>query len=76
MLLVLASRDEAVGRSFRNLGASRVHLLPVDQLNTYDVLVSDVVVFQQDALAHIGKGTRTDLAAVGAVAEPAEVPAR
>jgi large subunit ribosomal protein L4 len=28
-----------------------VHLLAADQLNTYDVLVADQVVFTQDALA-------------------------
>jgi large subunit ribosomal protein L4 len=59
VLLVLSSRDEEVTRSFRNL--PRVHILTVDQLNTYDVLVSDVVVFQQAALEHIGKGTRDGL---------------
>jgi len=58
-LIVLASPDQATGRSFRNLG--RVHLLTVDQLNTYDVLVSDVVIFQRTALEHIGKGSRPDL---------------
>ena len=63
VLVVLATRDEAVGRSFRNL--RWVHLLTVDQLNTYDVLVSDVVVFQRAALDHIGKGSREDLAATG-----------
>ena len=46
-------------KSFRNL--PRVHTLTVDQLNTYDVLVSDVVVFEQGALELIGSGTRTDL---------------
>ena len=56
VLLVLASGDEAVRRSFRNL--SDVHVLTVDQLNTYDVLCSDVVVFQREALDHVGKGTR------------------
>lgn len=59
VLLVLSSRDEPVARSFRNL--PRAHVLTVDQLNTYDILVSDVVVFQQAALEHIGKGTRDDL---------------
>ena len=59
VLLVLASREDIVSRSFRNL--DRVHILTVDQLNTYDVLVSDVVVFQQGALEHIGKGTREGL---------------
>ncbi|MDP9405200.1 MAG: 50S ribosomal protein L4 [Actinomycetota bacterium] len=64
VLLVLATRDEVVGKSFRNLGERRVHVLPVDQLNTYDVLVSDVVVFQRAALPHVGKGTRDDIVAV------------
>lgn len=62
VLLVLASRDEPVAKSFRNLRA--VHTLPVDQLNTYDVLCSDVVVFQQAALEYIGTGKRADLAEV------------
>ena len=61
VLIVLAARDDALGKSFRNL--QRVHLLTVDQLNTYDVLVSDVVVFAEDALDHIGKGTRAVLGA-------------
>src|SRR5919112_147546 len=55
------SREQHVVRSFSNL--DRVHVLTVDQLNTYDVLVSDVVVFQQGALEHIGKGTRDGLEA-------------
>ena len=59
VLLVLATRDEVVAKSFRNLPS--VHLLTVDQLNTYDVLVSDVVLLQEGALDHIGKGTRSDL---------------
>jgi large subunit ribosomal protein L4 len=61
VLLVLAGADEAVSKSFRNLG-ERVHLLTVDQLNTYDILVSDVVVFQAEALEYLGTGTRKDLA--------------
>ncbi|MPZ73613.1 MAG: 50S ribosomal protein L4 [Nitriliruptorales bacterium] len=65
VLLVLATREEAVARSFRNL--DHVHILTVDQLNTYDVLVSDVVVFQQAALDHVGKGTRDDLEPKGKV---------
>ena len=60
VLVVTATRSEPVGRSFRNLPS--VHLLTVDQLNTYDILCSDVVVFQQDALGYIGTGTRADLA--------------
>ena len=61
VLVVSASRDESLGKSFRNLPS--VHLLTVDQLNTYDVLCSDVVVFQQDALEYIGTGSRVDLRA-------------
>jgi large subunit ribosomal protein L4 len=56
VLVVLADRDAATERSFRNL--PRVHTLIVDQLNTYDVLVSDVVVFAEDALELIGTGKR------------------
>ncbi|CAN5841868.1 50S ribosomal protein L4 [soil metagenome] len=59
VLLVLAGFDEAVIKSFRNLPS--VHLLTVDQLNTYDVLASDVVVFEQAALELIGSGTRSDV---------------
>ena len=62
VLLVLASRDEPVAKSFRNL--RRVHILTVDQLNTYDVLCSDVIVFQHAALEYIGTGRRSDLAEV------------
>jgi large subunit ribosomal protein L4 len=60
VLLVLATVDPPVIRSFRNL--PEVHLLTVDQLNTYDVLTSDVVVIAQAALRHIGQGTREEVA--------------
>jgi large subunit ribosomal protein L4 len=55
-LVVLSRWDDATVRSFRNLSA--VHLLVVDQLNTHDVLNSDVVVFDEAALELIGTGTR------------------
>lgn len=61
VLVVLDRRDEATEKSFRNL--PRVHLLTVDQLNTYDAVVSDVIVFDEAALPFIGSGSRTDLAA-------------
>lgn len=48
VLLVLDARDEVVERSFRNL--QRVHSLTVDQLNTYDVLARDWIVFTKAAL--------------------------
>ncbi|MGH3991168.1 MAG: 50S ribosomal protein L4 [Pseudonocardiaceae bacterium] len=48
-LLVVLSRDDEVGRrSVRNLPL--VHVLTPDQLNTYDVLAGDEVVFTADAL--------------------------
>ena len=56
VLVVLADRDDATLKSFRNLPS--VHTLVVDQLNTYDVLTSDVVVFDEDALELIGTGRR------------------
>ncbi|WP_163551347.1 50S ribosomal protein L4 [Candidatus Frankia alpina] len=49
-VLVVASRsDELTWKSLRNVAA--VHLLDPGQLNTYDVLVSDDVVFTEEALA-------------------------
>jgi len=60
-LIVLPARDEATVKSLRNL--PNVHVLTVDQLNTYDVLRHDVVVFDEAALALMGGGaeaTTTD----------------
>jgi large subunit ribosomal protein L4 len=49
-VLVVVGRDDVVGwQSLRNLPT--VHLLAPDQLNTYDVLVSDDIVFTRDALS-------------------------
>ena len=56
VLVVLADKHDATIRSFRNL--PEVHLLTVDQLNTYDVLRSDVVVIDEAALDLIGTGRR------------------
>ncbi len=47
-LVVLARGDEVSWLSLRNL--PHVQVLVADQLNTYDVLVNDVVVFTQGAL--------------------------
>lgn len=47
-LVVLDRKDEVSWLSLRNLLG--VHILPVDQLNAYDVLCSDAVVFTQAAL--------------------------
>jgi large subunit ribosomal protein L4 len=48
VLVVVASTDRVTWRSLRN--ARGVHLLDSGQLNTYDVLVSEHVVFTQEAL--------------------------
>jgi large subunit ribosomal protein L4 len=47
-LVVLERSDESAFRSLRNV--ADLHVLPVDQLNTYDVLVNDDVVFSSGAL--------------------------
>ena len=49
VLLVLARDEEAVWRSFRNLG-ERVQIVIPDELNTYDVLVNDWLVFSKATL--------------------------
>lgn len=48
VLVVLRRDDETGWRSLRNL--ANVHLIAADQLNTYDVLVNDDVVFTSAAL--------------------------
>jgi large subunit ribosomal protein L4 len=48
VLVVLSREDETNWLSLRNL--PEVHLLVADQLNTYDVLVADELVFTADAL--------------------------
>ncbi|GGK81931.1 50S ribosomal protein L4 [Ornithinimicrobium pekingense] len=56
-LLVVIDRADEIGlRSLRNLSA--VHVLFADQLNTYDVLCADDVVFTQAALeAYVTRAT-------------------
>ena len=49
VLLVLARDDEVAWKSFRNLG-ERVGMVAVEELNTYDVLVSDRVLFTSATL--------------------------
>ena len=48
LLVVLTRDDEVSFKSVRNL--QNVHVLVADQLNTYDVLCSDDIVFTQAAL--------------------------
>ena len=49
MLLVLDRTDEIAWKSFRNLG-DRVAIILPEELNTYDVLVSDWLVFTKATL--------------------------
>ena len=53
VLVVLERADVSATKSFRNL--QRVRTIPADQLNTYDVLVSDVVVFTTASLAEVNR---------------------
>ena len=48
MLVVLERGNDVAWLSLRNL--TSVHIVTPDQLNTYDVLVSDDVVFTQTSL--------------------------
>jgi large subunit ribosomal protein L4 len=62
LLVVLRRDDELARKSLRN--AAGVRVLTEDQLNTYDVLAADHVVFTAQALeAFVGRGTRSEEAA-------------
>jgi large subunit ribosomal protein L4 len=69
LLLVVDNTEEAVWKSFRNLG-DRVRLVLPRELNAYDVLVSDWVVFSASTLEatvqHFGAASDNE------AAEPAE----
>ena len=54
VLVVLTREDETNWLSVRNL--ANVHVIAPDQLNTYDVLVNDDVVFTTDALTAFLEG--------------------
>jgi large subunit ribosomal protein L4 len=74
-VLVVAERSDAVTwKSLRN--AETVHLLSPGQLNTYDVLVSDDVVFTEGALAAFlagpSKGKSVKAVASSSEAAPAD----
>ena len=51
ILMVLDRGDVAAWKSFRNLG--QVHIIETAELNTYDVLVSDFVVFTKSTLPNV-----------------------
>ncbi len=61
LLVVLERGDDVATKSVRNL--PDVHVLWADQLNTYDVLCADDVVFTQGALDAFVAGPRTGGAA-------------
>ena len=72
VLVVLERGDSLTWLSLRN--EPSVHLLSVDQLNTYDVLVSDDVVFTKGAFDALVAGPQQGRS-VKAVASSGEVPA-
>ncbi|AXG14182.1 50S ribosomal protein L4 [Intrasporangium calvum] len=63
LLVVIERGDEVAFKSVRNL--PNVHVLVADQLNTYDVLCADDIVFTQAALdAFVAGPVKADKAAV------------
>ena len=79
VLAVVEREDTVTWKSLRNVPS--VHIIAPDQLNTYDVLVSDDVVFTEGALAtFLNPGDSDRGASIGAAvetlaAEPADRPA-
>jgi large subunit ribosomal protein L4 len=73
-LVVVDRADELTWLSLRNV--QHVHLIAADQLNAYDVLVSDAVVFTQPALeafvAGAPKGKSVKAVATSTEAEEVE----
>jgi large subunit ribosomal protein L4 len=67
ILLVVERADELGLKSARNL--PNVHILDAGQLNTYDVLVSDDVVFTQAAFERFVAGPAASAKAVAAEGE-------
>jgi large subunit ribosomal protein L4 len=62
VLLVLDREDDVAWRSFRNLG-ERVQIILPEELNAYDVLVNDWLVFTRATLAATTSRLGTELAA-------------
>jgi len=67
VLVVLERNNEVAWLSLRNL--QNVHIVTPDQLNTYDVLVSDDVVFTQAALESLLAGPLNPQKSKGSSAE-------
>jgi len=72
VLVVTERSDDLTIKSLRNV--EQVHLISADQLNTYDVLVSDDIVFTQAALTAFlaGPATGKSVKAVATESEAAE----
>ncbi len=77
VLLVLDRTDEVAWKSFRNLG-DRVRIILPEELNTYDVLVSDWLVFTRATLdttvARLTAAPKTNGAEIAAEVEIAAAP--
>jgi large subunit ribosomal protein L4 len=70
VLVVVSADDELSRKSLRNVPGARV--LDSGQLNTYDVLASDHVVFTEAALGEfVGRVTGAELTVIEAPAKPA-----
>ena len=67
VLVVAAREDVLTWKSLRNVPS--VHLLVPDQLNTYDVLVSDDIVFTRDAYDSFVAGPATGRSAKAVATE-------
>ncbi len=63
VLVVALAGDDLTRRSLRNLG--QVHLITPSQLNTHDVLVSDDVIFTEEALDQFLAGPTKGKSATG-----------
>jgi large subunit ribosomal protein L4 len=78
VLVVLERHDQLSWKSLRNV--ETIHVIAPDQLNTYDVLISDDVVFTEGALAAFvaGPTSKDGGAAIGDAVETlaAEAPAK
>ncbi|WP_125773577.1 50S ribosomal protein L4 [Antribacter gilvus] len=73
VLVVTERTDEVTIKSLRNV--AEVHLLVADQLNTYDVLVSDDIVFTEGALNAFLEGPTKGAKAVASSSEIESEPA-
>ena len=67
VLVVLARTEDTAWRSLRN--ADDMHLIVNDQLNAYDVLVSDDIVFTETAIREFISGSKKSATAVARESE-------